>query len=568
MAKHLKTSLLLLLPLLPLLVATVSAVFLSIDCGSSESFIDESNIEWVGDNLYIGHGRSFVFRNRGSLSRAMTTLRFFDSRRKSCYRIDVSGGGRVLVRASFNYGNYDGKSFPPSFALQFDANGWDTVVTSLDQPVSREAIYVVKGDATSVCVALTLTNQFPFVSAIEVRSLEWSMYAHVDPSRALFLRTREAFGAQQIVRYKDDVYDRIWTPSIISNGLTALASDTSFIVPDSMDKPPALVLQTAVAPTQPSSLSILLTYRPTSTLTIFMNMYFSEMSELESTQMRSFEIYVDGVNVSAPVSPPYQNFIELSFNMPANSNTAIELRPTADSTLPPIISAMEVFLVSAALSNGTNADDGTSLIETSSNVDSRCSIKRIRMPKTPDFNMIVNALGTLQRQFKVLLDWNGDPCLPLSYNWEWVRCSSDEKPRITELILSGFRLTGVLPNFGALTALEIVDLHDNSLSGEIPDFLGNLPKLRILNLAYDHFSGWVPSSLTQNTKLDLEVSGNQDLCPSGRSCNGRRGSPKEGKGKGLWWKLAIVGLGVFIIICACQIAPDQWQQVYSFLQNQ
>ncbi|CAL9184881.1 unnamed protein product [Musa hybrid cultivar] len=458
----------------------------------------------------------------------MTTLRVFESRRKSCYRIDVSGGGRVLVRASFNYGNYDGKSFPPSFALQFDANGWDTVVTSLDQPVSREAIYVVKGDATSVCVALTLTNQFPFVSAIEVRSLEWSMYAHVDPSRALFLRTREAFGAQQIVRYKDDVYDRIWTPSIISNGLTALASDTSFIVPDSMDKPPALVLQTAVAPTQLSSLSILPTYQPTSTLTIFMNMYFSEMSELESTQMRSFEIYVDGVNVSAPVSPPYQNFIELSFNMPANSNTAIELRPTADSTLPPIISAMEVFLVSAALSNGTNADD-------------------------------VNALGTLQRQFEVLLDWNGDPCLPLSYNWEWVRCSSDEKPRITELILSGFRLTGVLPNFGALTALEIVDLHDNSLSGEIPDFLGKLPKLRILNLSNNHFSGSIPSSLTQNTNLKLEISGNLDLCPSGRSCGGSaertRGSdsssprPKGGKGKGRLLGL-VLGLPPIVVVPA------------------
>ncbi|CAL9191140.1 unnamed protein product, partial [Musa hybrid cultivar] len=489
--------------------------FLSIDCGSSESFIDESNIEWVGDNLYIGHARSVVFGNHGSVSRAMTTLRVFESRRKSCYRIDVSGGGRVLVRAIFYYGNYDGKSFPPSFALQFDANGWDTVVTSLDQPVSREAIYVVKGDATSVCVALMLTNQFPFVSAIEVRSLEWSMYAHVDPSRALFLRTREAFGAQQIVRYKDDVYDRIWTPSIISNGLTTLASDTSFIVPDSMDKPPALVLQTAAQLSKTDwTQQIPLAYLSTSTVPIYVNMYFSEMSELEATQMRSFEIYVDGVHVSAPVSPPYQDFIELSFaNITANSNTAIELRPTADSTLPPIISAMEVFLVSAALSNGTNADD-------------------------------VNALGTLQRQFEVLLDWNGDPCLPLSYNWEWVRCSSDEKPRITVLNLSGFRLTGVLPNFGALTALEIVyrDLHDNSLSGEIPDFLGNLPKLRILNLAYNNFSGSIPSSLTQNTNLDLEISGNLDLCPAGRSCGGfaerRRGRysssprPKGGKGKG------------------------------------
>ncbi|CAL9119640.1 unnamed protein product, partial [Musa textilis] len=426
--------------------------FLSIDCGSSQSFIDERNIKWEGDNLYIGHGRSFVVRNRGSVSRAMTTLRVFDSRRKSCYRIDVSGGGRVLVRASFYYGNYDGKSFPPSFALQFDANGWDTVETSLDRPVSREAIYVVSGDATSVCVAQTQPYQLPFVSAIEVRTLEWSMYAHVDPSRALFLQRREAFGAQQIVRYKDDVYDRIWSPSTISK--TALASDTSFIVPDSMDRPPKLVLRTAIAPTQQSSSLILPTYLSTSTERTYVNMYFSEMSELESTQMRSFEIYVDVVNVSVPVSPPYQDFIELSFaNITANSNTAIELRATADSTLPPIISAREVLLVSAALSNGTNADDA------------------IRMLKTPDFNMIVNALGTLQRQY-----------------------------------LSGYGLTGGLPNFGALTALEIVyrDLHNNSLSGEIPDFLGNLPNLRILNLAYNSFSGSVPSSLTQKTNLNLE----------------------------------------------------------------
>ncbi|RWW34868.1 hypothetical protein GW17_00000342 [Ensete ventricosum] len=385
MAKHLKTSLVSLLPLLPFLVVTVSAG------GIIPSPMELTKIATASKRRILTLScsvtcsvpqhrlRSLVLRNPGSVSRAMTTLRVFDSRRKSCYRIHVSGGGRVLVRASFYYGNYDGRSFPPSFALQLDANHWTTVVTSLDQPVSYEAIYQVRGDATSVCVAPTWPDQLPFVSAIEVRSLEWSMYAHVHPSRALFLQARKAFGAQQIVRYADDAYDRIWEPSIISNGLTALAaSDTRFNVPALMDKPPALVLQTAIAPTQPSSSLILPTYLSTSTGPIYVNTYFSEMSELESTQMRSFEIYVDGVNVSAPVSPPYQDFIELPFpNITANSTTAIELRATADSTLPPIISAMEVFLVGASLSNGTNADDGTSLIETSSNVDTRCSKRAI-----------------------------------------------------------------------------------------------------------------------------------------------------------------------------------------------
>lgn len=131
----------------------------------------------------------------------MTTLRVFTERKKSCYSITSDKGSKVLVRASFFYGNYDGKSSPPSFDLQFDGNYWTTVETSSDEVVSYEAIYVTKMDAVSVCVAQTSPNMFPFISAVEVRDLDSKMYGSLDSNHALMLTRRVAFGTEEIIRY-------------------------------------------------------------------------------------------------------------------------------------------------------------------------------------------------------------------------------------------------------------------------------------------------------------------------------------------------------------------------------
>ncbi|KAI3926595.1 hypothetical protein MKW92_018668 [Papaver armeniacum] len=76
----------------------------------------------------------------------------------------------------------------------------------------------------------------------------------------------------------------------------------------------------------------------------------------------------------------------------------------------------------------------------------------------------------------------GDPCLPRPYLW--VKCSSDVTPRVTELNLHDSLLltdrTLPLPDFSAMDALEIIDLSDNVLQEEFPDFLANFPKLRVL----------------------------------------------------------------------------------------
>ena len=178
-------------------------VFVSIDCGSSDSFTDENNIRWTGDDDYIQHGESHqVYLGSNPLS----TLRVFPTGNKNCYSIKVQNGEKVLTRASFYYGNYDSKFSPPIFDLQFDGNYWATVNTSSYYDVDYEAIYVTKGNFTSICVAQTRPNQLPFISSLEVRSLDPTMYSHVDSNHALILQWRYALGGNQTVRYSELTY--------------------------------------------------------------------------------------------------------------------------------------------------------------------------------------------------------------------------------------------------------------------------------------------------------------------------------------------------------------------------
>ncbi|KAI3942152.1 hypothetical protein MKW98_003751 [Papaver atlanticum] len=121
----------------------------------------------------------------------------------------------------------------------------------------------------------------------------------------------------------------------------------------------------------------------------------------------------------------------------------------------------------------------------------------------------VTALGLLQATFPLLAFSSGDPCLPPT-TYTWVKCSSDAIPRVTALNLGTALLTGSLPDFSAMDALEIIDLSNNVLQGDFPDFLANFPKLKVLNLANNYLSGTVPTSLrdkSQANTLKLTLTG-------------------------------------------------------------
>ncbi|XP_058109882.1 probable LRR receptor-like serine/threonine-protein kinase At1g05700 isoform X1 [Magnolia sinica] len=514
----------LLLLLVPLIALSESAsVFLSINCGASDSFNDSHSIEWVGDERYISTGESRVVQNIDYV--LGRTLRVFSTGKKNCYSInEVDKGSKILVLAGFYYGNYDKRSSPPSFDLHFDGNYWDTVTTSMNSSVVYEAIYVTKGDTMSVCVAQTSPDQLPFISILAVRSLDLDMYNNVTPDYALFNIFRLAFGATKFVRYPYDKYDRVWIPVSEFNGYNTVPSVVSSIDTNITNKPPSPVLQAALVSANQSDLILLSIANVQKKVPIYINAYFSEVVRLDSNDKRSMQISINNNTYGEPFIPPYKRALERTIltNLTSDSNTLIALVQTPDSTLPPIINALEFFSVSGVLTNGTNGND-------------------------------VKALSSLQQQFEKLEEWRGDPCLPTKFNWEWVACSSDPIPRITELHLNGLQLNGSLPDFRALDALQTIDIHNNSINGEIPDFLGTLPKLKLLNLADNNFSGPIPSSISKNNQIKLDVSGNLNLCVSGKKCEtSNAGTIESSSGKKKSKLPVILGTTIpsFLVICA------------------
>ncbi|XP_010273299.1 PREDICTED: putative leucine-rich repeat receptor-like protein kinase At2g19210 [Nelumbo nucifera] len=481
---------------------TLAAVFLSIDCGSSDSFTDANNITWVRDHPYITSGVNQIVQSadNSSVARQYTTRRVFPIRKKNCYSIgEVGKGERVLLRAYFYYGIYrDETSSAPTFDLQFDGNHWATVDNSSADPFYYEAIYLTRFASISVCVAKNegYPDDVPFISAIEVRSLHLGMYRGVDSTYPLYIYDRSNYGENETVRYPKDKYDRIWYPLPSAKDFVTVKNNISISVKNLPDEPPETVLRTALY-NQNSSDSYLCITFSNLTANMYTIFYFSELLKLNSSKQRSFSIYMNGENISPQIIPPHKKGLEYNFttNKSASGdeyNARYCLNRTANSTLPPIINALEMYEIGSVLTDGTD-------------------IKHVK------------ALSLLQKFFVQLQDWSGDPCLPNGFPWDWVQCTDSDTPQIIALNLSNYGLQGSLPDFSALDTLQIIDLHNNSLSGEIPSFLGNFPNLTTLNLANNNFSGSIPSSITDNTELKFDATGNMYLlCTSNQSCSNSR----------------------------------------------
>ncbi|XP_052291803.1 uncharacterized protein At1g24485-like [Citrus sinensis] len=291
-------------------------------------------------------------------------MRVFSTRKKNWYSIKVDeDGGRVLLRASFYSGNYDGKDSPPVFDLQFDGNLWTTVNTSSSSydVLSYETIYVVKRNFTSTCVvAQTKPGQLPFISAIEVRSLGVNMYSQIPSNLALHLIQRAVFGGNQtIIRYPYDVYDRTWSGAY-GFGLSEVAGPASNGFRLSEVAGQASRMNNAVVSLSTSEIIVLLTDLSEKPTPIYIATDFSEvLLLLNTTQKRSFQLRVDNKPISDPIIPLFGSASEAYVtNRIAFASNSFSIQATTYSTLPPLLNAMEIYTVSDRLTNGTNVNDG------------------------------------------------------------------------------------------------------------------------------------------------------------------------------------------------------------------
>ena len=130
-----------------------------------------------------------------------------------------------------------------------------------------------------------------------------------------------------------------------------------------------------------------------------------------------------------------------------------------------------------------------------------------------------------------------------SANWlsdaplgEWKGVTTNDDGRVTELSLTGNKLSGEIPaelgslsnlrwlwltgnklsgeippELGSLSNLTWLTLGRNELSGEIPAELGSLSNLRTLGLSYNDLSGEIPAELGSLSNLLLLELDNNDL---------------------------------------------------------
>lgn len=500
--------------------------FISLDCGGTMSYNDSAGIQWITDDDYIDAGQNSTVPNVAGVTTSiqMNTLRKFPERNKNCYEITpLQIGTKYLLRATFLYANYDGLASPPTFVLMLDADVWITVALTENDVMAEELIFMAKFNSSSFCLGRQSNGGVPIISSLELRPLEETMYWPVSQDYSLFRFRLENtnFGApndSSDIRYPDDPFDRLWSPSANTSGLPNIITNEKVSTGAAKDMPPSLVMQTA----DRSAQNYAFPYRKsTRDGNLYISMYFAELQALNDTSIREFDLYLDNNKLGSTVQPRYLESSNVSVLMPYGITTqmAFRVQATNRSTLPPIFNALEIYRQSDLRQNGTFAQD-------------------------------VRALREIQLDINFTYASAGDPCLPAKFSWDWLGCNSDVSPRITSLNLSSKGITSIPSSITHLTALVILDLSEDNLTGQIPEFLANLTNLRELNLENNNLTGTVPAILRNNKNLSVRLSGNPLLCEgNANQCT----KSKPGISKSVIISLSVAG-GIIIILLSITAA--------------
>lgn len=241
-------------------------------------------------------------------------------------------------------------------------------------------------------------------------------------------------------------------------------------------------MSTAITPKVPSDSFHIPWEADNSTDQFFICMHFAEVEKLKQNQLREFNIYLNGDLWYEPFSPWYLTAATIFTSTPEKIYPKYEftINKTRNSTLPPIINALELFTLKQLVQWQTDDQDAAAIWSTKS-------------------------------IYKITGNWQGDPCTPQAFAWDVLKCSynGSQPPRIISLNFSSSGLSGeIARDLANLTMLQSLDLSNNKLNGTVPDFLSQLTFLRVLNLKGNNFTGPVPAELlakSNNGSLSLRV---------------------------------------------------------------
>ncbi|VAI52417.1 unnamed protein product [Triticum turgidum subsp. durum] len=478
--------------------------FISIDCGlrNRSSYNDSSTgLRFNPDSGFVEGGMRKQISQEfmaDAENEQQKTLRSFPDGSRNCYTLPSTMGKKYLLRATFTYGNYDGlnKTLDGSlflFGLHLGVNFWDMVNLTNFNPMAAgwsEVLTVAPSNSMSVCL-VNFGSGIPFISSLELRPLEDTMYPFVNTSVSINLIDRVRYGniADLITRYPTDNYDRIWYNHTTdypwmnlntTNKVETLPGNNFFNIP-------SVIMQNALTlDMNYSGMIISSTPHPnvdTKSRQILPIFHFAEING--SNPNRRFDIYSAGELLFSDFSPSRFQVDSMHQNgrFLRNPNATFLLNNTGSSTLPPLINAYELYFL-------------------------------VRMDNLTTDSKDVNYMKEVKNHYNLTrVNWNGDPCSPREYSWEGLTCDyskSNQNPRIVSINLSASGLKGGLAvSLMNMVSLEYMDLSHNNLTGAIPDY--QLKSLKILNLSNNQLVGPIPDSILRRFQaglLELRLEGN------------------------------------------------------------
>jgi len=441
--------------------------FVTIDCGlpGDTGFVDDkTTLHYTTDAGFIDAGvnGNIALDYKGpTVSKSWNTVRSFPNGTRNCYTIGVPESGlKYLIRAKFLYGNYDRlKLLPVLFDLYVGVNFWTTMnISDDDSWVAAEAIVVVPDSFVQVCLVNTGFGT-PFINGLDLRPLKNTLYPYANETHGLGLVQRFNFGPSNlstIIRYPDDRHDRFWYPFVNETADWA-EIQTKLEVDNYRTKifeAPTAVTQTAITPSNAGSNIEFSLELPASPLNLIAIMHFTELQNLTAINAsRQFDINVHGAPGYPAYTPSYLISDAIYNEEPTEySQFSVSLIPLANSTLPPIINAIELFSVISTTNLSTDTQDAS-------------------------------AIAAIKKDYQVHKNWMGDPCFPDNLAWDGLNCTYavSKHPIITSVNLSFSGLNGVIsPSFANIKNLTYLDLSNNNLIGSIPDELSQLPSLKLI----------------------------------------------------------------------------------------
>ncbi|CAN1301960.1 Putative leucine-rich repeat receptor-like protein kinase At2g19210, partial [Linum perenne] len=211
-------------------------------------------------------------------------------------------------RASFMYGNYD-------------INLWDSLkLDNASHVVNKEIIHVPSLDHLYICLLNTGFGT-PFISALQVR--HFHNYTYCDKCTTI----NTSMTTDSLNRTDFNLPPKVMMTASL---------------PLDVDEPLSFDLDTGEA-----------------TLDFTIYMHFAELEILEDGQSRVFDISLNGISLRTNVTPSYLHSTTVSSPHPVRgSKLSFLLTKSLNSTHPPILNSMEIYIVNTFWQSPTHQGDG------------------------------------------------------------------------------------------------------------------------------------------------------------------------------------------------------------------